>query len=326
MKIYLYTCKLLESRSFTLGHKYSLLKDFDRYVDYLWVVKTTGDDPLEFRVEEQRQLDLDWSTPTVITDYTNAVLLHEAENFDGFSLVNYETSSSYILLPFQLSASFSTREELDAIFQELTEFYQSLSSHHDFTKLENYALPYTFSIPLYLKTSWPNYHGSFDYIFSLQLNEIKPEALAELKSEVLRYAVEFRHPIMDSFTREEILDAVAQARVYRIGISRSGPDGPYRYYDDLCNVTDEKSLCYRTLYEIASREGLPVEGTVDRFLITNTYGQVCEFSCEFYDLTETGRPHYYHFEDGEKITDGPLPRIKIKDAFLYLSGFYLSCD
>ena len=195
----------------------------------------------------------------------------------------------------------------------------------NFSRLESYAHPYYRPMQLSLKLDWPNYYGTYDETYGLRFSELEPEALSELYSDFLRYAVEYRHPFKDDFTREEICTAVAKKGVHQIGISRFYPDGPYLYYNDLCNVTDKKSLCYRTLYEIMVREEalFGISDTEDHFFFMDMLGRNCEFSCQFFDLDEDGHPRYYHLADGEKIYDGRRPRIDIDDEFTLLTGFYL---
>lgn len=321
-----HTWKILRySPFFTLSKESVPIWNHNHYRNYIWTVKTIGWDPLEFRVVEAHGSSTFWGTVRLVTDYSDVVLAHEAEKSDGLQHFTLETDWEDSRLHACLDGSFSTREELDILLKELKKFRRHLNKHYNLKRLEYHAGTYTYPFHLRLATDWPDSSGDCNKTVSLRFLDVDPNALSKVQSDFLRYAIDYQHPFKDDFTQEEICAAVALGDAYRIGVSPLRPEIPFHYYDDLCNVYSDESLSYRTLYEIMIREGIPVEGTVDHFTFQGYLGQSCEFSDDFFDMDESGIPHYYHLIDGEKIEDSRKPRIKFKEETdsLYLFGLFL---
>ena len=84
----------------------------DSYTDQVWTVRTWGKNPLEFRVVESHGWNMEWTSVGLVTDYADALILQEAEKFEGLQDITLDTSWKEGRLYTYLNAEFSTREEL----------------------------------------------------------------------------------------------------------------------------------------------------------------------------------------------------------------------
>lgn len=281
------------------------LEGEDGYTDFQWTV-TLKENGLQFRVVDNYYWGMESMANYLLDDYEAALLSWLAGEYGlGPELVLEENWWDGALYS-TVKAGFSTREELEAQFDRLVEFGQFVSS---MGYGEEYDLPFCLEMEFPLRSVT---EGEGEYSYPVDdgdtqgsVTELYPYVLDDAVANMAYCSLEYQLDGLEQFTQEE-LDRVISASGYRLGIYDPDSEMP-RLYTDLIANRYAYGVSFGTLYQVLSREGVPVEGDSWHYTFTGADGAEYEISYDFHDQNpaEPDKPQYYYYlRNGEVVWMG----------------------
>ncbi len=264
------------------------IQDEDNRTDYIWTV-TDKKHNMKFRVLDDFQANSLFPDNTLDSDYEDVRVAQAFGRYDSKKL-SLETKTKFALCSATIKGSYSSREELQELFEETNTFLrESLNNEVKVSIHFMMDTPYRETVEGYEMDSG-DYRGT--------ATEFTQEMYEEAEENLLLTAVDYRlDTYLEQFTESEIKDVVANSK-YRLGIADT-ENGPYEYYDDLISNRYFYGVSFSTLYEIMVREGYPVEGNKTHYSFVGVDGSTYEISYDFVGYEyDDGKVGYYYLKDG----------------------------
>ncbi len=275
-------------KSVSVEQEPEAIKDENDSTDYIWTV-TDKKNNMQFRVLDDFQADSLFPDNHLTSDYEDVRLAQAFEQYDSKSL-SLETKTQYGLCRAAIMGNYSSRKELQELFEETNAFLKEYLDNK--VKVSIHFMmdtPYRDAVEGYEMDSG-DYRGT-----ALEFTKDMQE---EAEGNLLLTALDYRFDTcLEQFTEEEIKGAVANSK-YRLGVA-DAEEGPYEYYDDLVASRFSYGVSFSTLYEVLVREGYPVEGDKNHYSFAGADGSIYEISCDFvgYEYKD-GKVGYYYLKDG----------------------------
>ncbi len=274
-------------KSVSVQQEPEAIKDENDSTDYIWMV-TDKKHNMSFRVLDDFQADSLFPDNHLTSDYEDVRLAQAFEQYDAKKL-SLETKTQYALCRATIRGNYSSRQELQELFEETDAFLKEYLDNEVKISIHfTMDTPYREAVEGYEMDSGD--YRSTDVEFTKNKQE-------EAEENLILTALDYRlDTYLEEFTEEEIEEAVANSK-YRLGVADS-EEGPYEYYDDLVASRFSYGVSFSTLYEILIREGYPVEGDKNHYSFVGVDGSTYEISCDFvgYEYKD-GKIGYYYLKD-----------------------------
>ena len=264
------------------------IEDENGSTDYIWTV-TDKKHNMRFRVLDDFQADSLFPDNHLTSDYEDVRLAQAFAQYEAKGL-SLETETKYALCRAKVKGNYSSRQELQQLFEEINHFLNEYLDNE--VKVSIHFImdtPYREAVEGYEMDSG-DYRGT-DVEFTRDKQE-------EAEENLLLMALDYRlDAYLEQFTQEEIEEVVANCK-YRLGVADS-EEGPYEYYDDLVASRFSYGVSFSSLYEILIREGYQVEGDKNHYSFVGVDGSAYEISYDFvgYEYKD-GKIGYYYLKDG----------------------------
>lgn len=275
-------------KSVSVEEKPEAIQDEDDRTDYIWTV-TDKKHNMKFRVLDDFRADSLFPGNNLTSDYEDVRLAQAFEQYDSKKL-SLETKTQYALCRATIRGNYSSRQELQELFEETNAFLKEYLDNEVKVSIHfTMDTPYRDAVEGYEMDS-----GDYRGTATKFTEEMYEEAEGNLILTALDYSLD---ACLEQFTEEEIEEAVANSK-YRLGIADS-EEGPYEYYDDLVASRFSYGVSFSTLYEIFIREGYSVEGDKNHYSFVGVDGSTYEISYDFvgYEYKD-GKVGYYYLKDG----------------------------
>ncbi len=275
-------------KSVSIEDEPEAIQDEDDRTDYIWTV-TDKKHNMKFRVLDDFRADSLFPGNDLTSDYEDVRLAQAFAQYDSKRLF-LETKTQYALCRATLKGKYSSRKELQDLFEETNAFLKEYLDNE--VKVSIHFMmdnPYRDAVEGYEMDSG-DYRGT--------ATEFTKDKYEEAKENFLLTALDYGlENCLEEFTEEEIEEVVANSK-YRLGVAES-EDGPYEYYDDLVASRFSYGVSFSTLYEILIREGYPVEGDKNHYSFVGVDGSTYEISYDFVGCKyKDDKVGYYYLKDG----------------------------
>ena len=267
------------------------IQDEDDRTDYIWTV-TDKKHNMKFRVLDDFRADSLFPGNNLTSDYEDVRLAQAFAQYDSKGL-SLETESKYALCHAKVKGSYGSRQELQALFEEMNTFLDEYMDNE-----VKVSVHFMMDIPF--RDAVEGYEmDSGDYRDTA--TEFTKDKYEEAEENFLLTALDFGlENCLEEFTEEEIEEAVTGSK-YRLGVAES-EDGPYEYYDDLVASRFSYGVSFSTLYEVLVREGYSVEGDKNHYSFVGIDGATYEISYDFVGWEyDDGKVGYYYLKNGMEM-------------------------
>ncbi len=278
-------------KSVSVEQEPEAIKDENDSTDYIWTV-TDKKHSMKFRVLDDFQADSLFPGNNLIGDYEDVRLAQAFEQYDSESL-SLETKTQYGLCRAIIKGKYSSRRELQELFNETNAFLDEYLDHKVKVSVHFMMdIPFRDAVEGYEMDSGDYRDTAIEFV-----EEMYEEAEENFLLTALDFGLE---NCLKEFTEEEIEEVVANSK-YRLGVAKS-EDGPYEYYDDLVASRFSYGVSFSTLYEVLVREGYSVEGDKNHYSFVGVDGATYEISYNFVGWEyEDGKVGYYYLKNGMEM-------------------------
>lgn len=275
-------------KSIYISSEYTERTNDEGYTDRVWTAYLKDMPDLKFEIISHKYWGLESVSHSIESTYGYVYGKYYFEeycaNHETEFLPEYTEPVSY---GYMLKAVFNDREHLPQLIDEA----ESISEYMiDAGIEENIRFAFDYNDPLAKvdDTDVSVFCGCAPNLDATEEN---------ILSEFAQYAADYRLTV-DQFTEEE-LAAAAEEFGGQFNITRA--DGTVVSYSDLSLSRFGYGMSFGCMYEVFTREGFEVEGTVERFTFNGIDGSIYEFSYDFNDyLYEDDKVGYYYIKDGVK--------------------------
>lgn len=265
--------------------------DEEGYTDYIWEVTADG---IKFRVLDNYCWGMESVTNYLRDDYENVML----KKYYDENLLPHFTFDEKIengLYQNKLVGTFSTKEELIQLYEELENFHASVKTSH--TIKDGFFYHLQMQTPI--RNNIPNYEME-DGDSSGSIADVTEEKVQEAITKYTQTYIDYHFKdIYEKFTEEEIKETVSVSK-YQIAILKA--DDMF-FYGDLCASQLGRGISFGALYEILKREGFYVSGDSEHYTFAGADQDIYEISYDFINADggndETN--HYYYLKNGVSV-------------------------
>ena len=296
---------------FKVSDKYQEIVDEDEYTDKVWTV-TVPKTGMEFHVIYDVHWSLISTGSSLNTDYDEAVFSFIQDELPKFQYLHFNSDTDTNgIYNGEITGSFQNARELKKCYNELKTLkssftdlgYSDLSVYY---KLE-YEHPLR-NITKYVENSGDSWGRTDDDL-----------SYEKMLNEYIITSLDYRYTVIDSFTDEQIKNALADNR-NPVGIYRGDKENredfekeKIEYYDAIIASPNGYGISFGSLYEILKQEDFEVTGDYWHYRFIGTNGVTYEISYDFNDYPYGGKDGetytgYYFLKAGE---------ITLMDAYGY---------
>ncbi len=292
---------------YSMGH-FRVSKDFVEVESYgdepnrLWTVTLTEQPDVSFQVLEDRY---DPHDPVFSDNYPDTMLVRLAESCDKLELLEVDEFDDYGLSCARLYGTYSSRAELEALFDEIFLF-------RDHVKASGYQEDYTMDVELQLDVPLRRLVDGDDLTQSYRFSDGDIHVTVTDSSEYdLEYALEKHIQTCTDYQFEELLrefeqnelDAAIANSWERIWIHT--PHDEMQPYFAIEGATGNwLGISFGSLYKVLQQTGFEPIGTPQHYSFAGADGGLYEVSYDFYAYnpdTSWVENAFYYMKDGEQV-------------------------